>query len=37
MKTRQIFKICKGQYSITGVALVFTSKRAAKRYLKRMY
>lgn len=37
MKTRQVFKICKGQYSITGVAHVFTSKRAAKRYLKRMY
>ena len=34
---RQVFKICKGQYSITGVALVFTSKGAAKRYLKRMY
>lgn len=37
MKTRQIFKIYKGQWSITGVALVFTTKRAAKRYLKRMY
>lgn len=37
MKKRQVLKICKGQWSITGVALIFTSKRAAKRYLKKMY
>ena len=37
MKTRQVFKVGKGQWSITGVALVFTTKRAAKRYLKKVY
>ena len=33
MKQRRVFKICKGQWSITGVALIFPTILQAKVYL----
>ena len=37
MKKRRVFKTYIGQWTITGVALVFPTKLAAKRYLRKHF